>query len=253
VRDSKGFATIFSTRRSADRSVRISLIGPCVALTLVAVDVILRVRAGWFHALISLLNLSVPTVLLAREYRFVTGKFVPLYERLQQLCTHIGFPCAIRATRMRWLVRSIASGLLLAATLGITGAIFTRRQVLFEYLVLLCQGAVWWGLVSLSRRMRSTQDEADYILRSLEHGEPRLESLCPPRSAKFLLLLIPRRHREHLIGDLDEEYTDIVFPEYGPRKARIWYWWQVVASLSSLVCAEMRRLAGFIILWRSVR
>src|SRR5437763_1135374 len=35
----------------------------------------------------------------------------------------------------------------------------------------------------------------------------------PPRPARFALLLIPKRNREHLIGDLDEEYRTVVLPE----------------------------------------
>jgi hypothetical protein len=53
----------------------------------------------------------------------------------------------------------------------------------------------------------------------------------PPGSAKFLLLLMPKKDRGSLLGDLEEEYRTYVLPEYGPAKARWWYWWQVIASI----------------------
>jgi hypothetical protein len=57
---------------------------------------------------------------------------------------------------------------------------------------------------------------------ALRSGQTSVALTRPPRSAKFILLLIPKRHREHLIGDLEEEYSTILVPEYGPRKARLW-------------------------------
>jgi hypothetical protein len=69
----------------------------------------------------------------------------------------------------------------------------------------------------------------------------------PPTSAKFLLLLIPRRNREHLIGDLEEEYAAVVLPEYGFRKARLWYWFQVLATLGPILWNEAKRIAGVIL------
>jgi hypothetical protein len=75
---------------------------------------------------------------------------------------------------------------------------------------------------------------------------------APPRSAYFLLLLIPKRNREHLIGDLEEEYRTIVLPKYGERAAWFWYWWQVGISFSPLLWARLKQLAGFVILWKNV-
>jgi hypothetical protein len=72
----------------------------------------------------------------------------------------------------------------------------------------------------------------------------------PPRSAHFLLLLIPKRNREHLIGDLEEEFRTIVLPKYGERAA--WFWYQVAISFSPLLWARLKQLAGFVILWKKV-
>jgi Kef-type K+ transport system membrane component KefB len=75
----------------------------------------------------------------------------------------------------------------------------------------------------------------------------------PPRLAKFLLLLIPRRNRESLLGDLEEEYVTIAFPEYGARLARLWYWWQVVASVMPLLWAQLKRVLGLAWLLKHIR
>jgi len=75
----------------------------------------------------------------------------------------------------------------------------------------------------------------------------------PPKVGKFILLLIPRRHREHLIGDLEEEYTAIVPPEYGRQRAQFWHWRQVVMSIAPLLWAQLKRIAGITWLLRRVR
>jgi DNA-binding CsgD family transcriptional regulator len=75
-----------------------------------------------------------------------------------------------------------------------------------------------------------------------------------PKSAKFLLLLlVPRSSREHLVGDLEEEYRTVVLPQYGARKARLWYWWQVISSVVPVLWAQLRRLIGLVLLFRSVQ
>ena len=96
-------------------------------------------------------------------------------------------------------------------------------------------------------------DEADRIFQGLEEGRGYDEVRTLPYAARFILLLIPRRHREHLIGDLDEEFSEIVLPQYGIRKARLWYWCQVLASIWPLFWAEMRRIAGLLVLWKGIR
>ncbi len=69
----------------------------------------------------------------------------------------------------------------------------------------------------------------------------------PPSFPKFLLLLIPKNNREHLLGDLDEEYRTILLPEFGSKKALLWYprQWSV---LSSRVCVVRSGIAvvGFV-------
>jgi hypothetical protein len=87
---------------------------------------------------------------------------------------------------------------------------------------------------------------------------PRVEvetetSIEPPKAAKFILLLIPKRYREGLVGDLDEEFSTIVLPKCGQRKACFWYWWQVGAILVPILWAQLKRLAGLALLWKMVK
>jgi DNA-binding CsgD family transcriptional regulator len=79
------------------------------------------------------------------------------------------------------------------------------------------------------------------------------EARRPPEFARFLLLLVPKKYRENLLGDLDEEFTTIVLPDYGARKARLWYWWQMIASIAPIVWAQVKRIAGLVLLWKAVK
>jgi len=106
-------------------------------------------------------------------------------------------------------------------------------------------------MLQLMKQMHKTQGLADSIVTRIKSGDFASNSE-PPSSAKFILLLIPRNYREHLVGDLEEEYTTIVVPEYGLRKARLWYWVQVLCSLLPLLWAQIRRMLGLIAFWRSV-
>jgi hypothetical protein len=74
-----------------------------------------------------------------------------------------------------------------------------------------------------------------------------------PSTARFLLLLIPRKYRENLVGDLEEEFATIVFPQYGPRRAQLWYWEQVFAGLAPIAWAQVKRLAVLVFLWKAVK
>lgn len=57
----------------------------------------------------------------------------------------------------------------------------------------------------------------------------------PPRLAQFVLLLIPLSQREHLMGDLEEEFRMIVVPKYGPTLACWYYRWQVVVEVTKSI------------------
>lgn len=74
----------------------------------------------------------------------------------------------------------------------------------------------------------------------------------PPRSAEYILLLIPKRNREHLIGDLDEEYRTKVLPEWGPLRARFFYWEQTVVAVVCYVWPVLKRLLGLAAIWKVI-
>ena len=64
------------------------------------------------------------------------------------------------------------------------------------------------------------------------------------RSAQFALLLIPKRNREHLIGDLEEEYRTLVLPQYGQFWAGLWYWAQTSWAIGPYLWMGVKRLLG---------
>ena len=91
------------------------------------------------------------------------------------------------------------------------------------------------------------------LYRSAFSQKSRSEICNPPRLAKFVLLLVPKKNREHLLGDLDEEFRTILVPEYGPRKARLWYWWHVTISIMPLVWDQLKRIATATVFWKLTR
>jgi hypothetical protein len=73
-----------------------------------------------------------------------------------------------------------------------------------------------------------------------------LETTPPPKAAeKFLYFLLPRRVRENIPGDLEEEYRTIILPKFGPGYAKRWYWMQVVNSLVPILWGQLIRLIRF--------
>jgi hypothetical protein len=59
------------------------------------------------------------------------------------------------------------------------------------------------------------------------------EQLGPPNRACFLLdLLLAEADREVIPGDLEEEFTTVILPKYGARRARLWFWMQTVRTIA---------------------
>ena len=57
--------------------------------------------------------------------------------------------------------------------------------------------------------------------------------------AQIFLLFVPKRNREHIVGDLEEEYSTS-----RKRFPRCWYWSQVLALVGCYWWAALRRVAG---------
>ncbi len=64
----------------------------------------------------------------------------------------------------------------------------------------------------------------------------------PPASAQYVLLLLPKKYRDDLLRELNEEYRTIVRPQYGPIWAGVYYWTQVLYSLLSIICRFVGRI-----------
>lgn len=87
-------------------------------------------------------------------------------------------------------------------------------------------GATW---SSITRAMDSTPTQSDT-------GAP------PKRAEKLLYLFLPKKDRESIPGDLEEEYRTIILPNYGRPFAQGWYWWQAARSLWIILRGSLARL-----------
>ena len=68
------------------------------------------------------------------------------------------------------------------------------------------------------------------------------EAVNPPQSAELLLHLMPKRDREYILGDLEEDFRTDFLPKFGPEKARRLYWWHAVRSVLAVVLGRVRWL-----------
>jgi len=69
-----------------------------------------------------------------------------------------------------------------------------------------------------------------------------------PALAQYILLLIPKKHRDPLLGDLREEFETILLPTYGTQRARLWYWWHTILSVCPFAMRIIKRALGFILI-----
>jgi hypothetical protein len=116
---------------------------------------------------------------------------------------------------------------------GILGTFFS--------LVLVPGLAIYW-------RHRLT--DPGHVSGNSRNAEWTVDASGPPKLAKFLLLLTPEKYHEPLLGDLEEKFCKVVLPEYGPRLARFWYWWQILISLSPLLWDQCKRILSVVLLKR---
>ena len=61
----------------------------------------------------------------------------------------------------------------------------------------------------------------------------------------LLHFCLPKRDRECMIGDLEEEYRTVILPKYGARVAARWYWWQAVRSVAAASGGRVRVWLSF--------
>ena len=70
-------------------------------------------------------------------------------------------------------------------------------------------------------------------------------SELPKTAEKLLYIILPKSAREHLPGDLEEEYRTTILPKFGSRYAKIWYWKQAVGSIGPIIRSQLLKLLGF--------
>lgn len=96
-----------------------------------------------------------------------------------------------------------------------------------------------------------TESVVATTLASDNQADPFKKS-SPPQVAQFALLLIPKRNREHLIGDMEEEYRTIALPKYGRFLACAWYWEQTAIAVGRYLLPVIKRILGFAVIWKLI-
>jgi hypothetical protein len=55
-------------------------------------------------------------------------------------------------------------------------------------------------------------------------------------------LFVPKQNREHVIGDLEEEYCTFIVPARSPLSARCWWWYQLMGIMIAYLWKHTRRM-----------
>lgn len=65
------------------------------------------------------------------------------------------------------------------------------------------------------------------------YSYPREQSIAVPANANYLLyLLLDKKDRQTIPGDLEEEFHTSILPKFGPRRAKLWYWSQTLTTIA---------------------
>lgn len=223
-----------------------------MALVLMSVGMFVKPHRYWLldcGMLVGLLNAGEALRVMGFHTRF----YVPLLRRVQRICSFTGVSFGLGNSVFMWLRPFAFTMLLLSAAVRAAATILGTGQMLLRYVSdgseILCLSGMVLFLLLVRTRNRSIKS----ILHKLDSLESSKPVNAPPKAAKFILLLVPRRYRENLIGDLEEEYITILLPEYGVRRARTSYWWQVAISIGPLLWAQMKRVVAISWLWKRVQ
>lgn len=73
-----------------------------------------------------------------------------------------------------------------------------------------------------------------------------------PVLGRVLFLLVPRRSRDHLVGDLEEEYQKDILLFRSWFRARCWWWRQVLGIVGPYLVKRVKRVLGLEVVrgWR---
>jgi hypothetical protein len=86
------------------------------------------------------------------------------------------------------------------------------------------------------------------------HAAERRSEHAPPLAPEYLLyVLIPRKYRIPLAGDLREEYASDILPRFGRRRAQLWYVQQVLGAVLRFLPRTILKAVGLIALARQLR
>ena len=66
----------------------------------------------------------------------------------------------------------------------------------------------------------------------------------PPKLAEFLMLLLPMKYREELVGCAEEEYWSRSLPRLGARRARVIFWAQMIHAWLIFLARPFAGIAG---------
>lgn len=80
----------------------------------------------------------------------------------------------------------------------------------------------------LEANMSTSHRSFRYTTKSV--AAPTSQPQLPMWVEQLILLIIPKKTIEYLLGDLAEEYVEIE-AKHGVRFAKFWYWKQVIASV----------------------
>lgn len=127
------------------------------------------------------------------------------------------------------LLKSLALGSGIALALAILlGLAWIRRVVA--------------SIQSLSSRIEPIRLERDPTASHARNLPPTHNHDLPPMLAeKLILLCTPPSQSQPLIGDLREEFSRFMLPQYGGRFARLWYWKQAFSSMPPLLQWRLTR------------
>lgn len=105
---------------------------------------------------------------------------------------------------------------------------------------------------TMNTMTRGVEVGLDAVIAAAPHGSQALglgnrpkkpgEAVDPPERAELLLRLVPRRDREPILGDLEEDFRTDFLPKFGPEKARRLYWWHAVRSVFAIALGRVQWL-----------
>jgi DNA-directed RNA polymerase specialized sigma24 family protein len=105
---------------------------------------------------------------------------------------------------------------------------------------------------NILRERGQARERDDKQLLTQERHVKQKAKIDPPRVAQFSLLLIPKRNREHLVGDLEEEFRTVVLPQHGRLLARCWYCEQVMLAMGFYLWPTIKKILGLSILYKLI-